>query len=51
MGVVQVALTVLAMVSLREGGPLRNWIAAIVLTVPAAWYGGAFRANRMSRVR
>jgi hypothetical protein len=51
MGVVQVALTVLAMVSLREAGPLRNWIAAMVLTVPAAWCGGVLRANRTSRLR
>jgi hypothetical protein len=51
MGVIQVALTVLAMMSLPEGGPLRNWIATILFTVPAAWFGGILRANRTSRAR
>jgi len=42
MGVVQVVLTVWAMLSIPEQAPLRNWIASMVLTVPAAWCGGIF---------
>lgn len=49
MGVVQVALTVWAMLSLPNEAPLRNWLAAILLTVPCAWLGGRLRANRTSR--
>jgi hypothetical protein len=47
MGVVQVALTFWAMFSLRNQAPLRNWLAAILLTVPCASFGGQFRASRM----
>ncbi|HXQ27178.1 MAG TPA: hypothetical protein VN822_12275 [Candidatus Acidoferrales bacterium] len=43
MGAVEVALTVLAMVSLPDVAPLRNWIVAMVLTVPAAGCGGMLR--------
>ncbi len=43
MGVVQTGLTVLAMFSLKEQAPLRNWIVALVMTVPCAWGGGALR--------
>jgi predicted membrane-bound spermidine synthase len=43
MGIVQVALTVVAMFSLREQAPLRNWIVALVTTVPCAWGGGVIR--------
>jgi Fe2+ transport system protein B len=43
MGVVQVGLTVLAMFSLREQAPLRNWIIAMLMTIPCAWAGGVFR--------
>ena len=46
MGVVQVGLTVWAMVSLPNEAPLRNWLAAILLTVPCAWCGGWFRLYR-----
>jgi hypothetical protein len=28
-------------------GPLRNWIATLVLTIPAAWCGGLLRARRV----
>ena len=45
MGVVQVVLTVWAMLSIPEQAPLRNWIASMVLTVPAAWCGGMLRAR------
>jgi drug/metabolite transporter superfamily protein YnfA len=45
MGVVQVALTVWAMISLRHQAPLRNWIVALVLTLPAAAIGGVLRAE------
>jgi hypothetical protein len=48
MGVIQVALTVWAMMSLREQAPLRNWIVAIVLTIPTAWLGGLLRAKHTS---
>ena len=51
LGIVQTALTVLAMVSLPEGGPLRNWTATILLTVPAAWCGGLLRISRERRIR
>ena len=47
MGVVQVALTVLAMFSLREQAPLRNWIVALVMTIPCAWAGGVMRGGVM----
>jgi hypothetical protein len=45
-GVIQVALTVWAMMSLPEQAPLRNWIVAIVLTIPTAWLGGLLRAKQ-----
>lgn len=47
MGVVQVALTVWAMISLPNEAPLRNWIVALVLTVPAASCGGLLRAKQI----
>jgi hypothetical protein len=50
LGIIQTAMTVWAMVSLPEGGPLRNWIATIVLTVPAAWCGGMLRVSRVRRI-
>lgn len=43
MGVVQTGLTLLAMFSLKEQAPLRNWIVALVMTIPCAWAGGAWR--------
>lgn len=43
MGVLQVGLTVMAMFSLREQGPLRNWVVAMVMTIPCAWAGGVLR--------
>jgi hypothetical protein len=46
MGVVQVALTVWAMLSIRNEAPMRNWIGALVLTVPVAWFGGVIRARQ-----
>jgi len=47
MGVVQVALTILAMMSssLRNEAPLLNWIGALLFTIPAAWCGGLVRAK------
>jgi hypothetical protein len=45
MGSVQAILTVWAMLSIPEQAPLRNWIASIALTVPAAWCGGMLRAK------
>jgi hypothetical protein len=49
MGVAQEALTVWAMMSIGKEAPLRNWIGALVLTIPAAWLGGLFRAKQIER--
>jgi hypothetical protein len=51
MGAVQVALTILAMLSpsLRNEAPLRNWIATLLFTIPAAWCGGALRAKQATK--
>ena len=51
MGVVQVALTVLAMMSPRIVAPFRNWIATLVLTIPTAWCGGLLRARQTRSVQ
>jgi hypothetical protein len=45
MGCVQVVLTLWAMLSIPEQAPLRNWIASMVSTIPAAWCGGMLRAK------
>ena len=47
MGVVEVALTVVAMVSLPNVAPLRNWIVALGMTIPTAWCGGLIRAKQI----
>lgn len=49
MGAVQVALTVWAMFALRNEAPLRNWIGALVFTIPAAWCGGLLRAKYIAK--
>jgi len=49
MGAVQTALTVMAMVSLRDQAPLRNWIAALVFSMPCTWLGGTLRENQTKR--
>jgi hypothetical protein len=51
MGAAQVALTVWAMMSpsLRNEAPLRNWIGALVFTIPAAWCGGLLRAKQTAK--
>ncbi|HEY6442342.1 MAG TPA: hypothetical protein VIY66_03265 [Candidatus Acidoferrales bacterium] len=51
LGVLQVALTVLAMTSssLRHEAPLRNWIGALLFTIPAAWCGGLLRAKQATK--
>ena len=49
MGAVQVALTVWAMFALRNEAPLRNWIGALVFTIPAAWYGGLLCAKQATK--
>src|SRR5690348_16254315 len=51
MGVVQVALTVLAMMSssVRDAAPLRNWIATLLFTIPAAWCGGLLRSKQATK--
>ncbi len=50
-GAVQVALTVLAMTSssLRNEAPLRNWVGALLFTIPAAWCGGLLRAKQAAK--
>jgi hypothetical protein len=45
MGVIQTGLTVIAMLSFRDGGPLQIWIVSMVTTIPAAWCGGMLRAR------
>ena len=50
MGAVEVALTVWAMFSLPNEAPLLNWIGAMVLTIPAAWFGGLLRVGRTRSV-
>ena len=47
MGGIQMVLTVWAMFSIPDQAPLRNWIAGIVLTVPAAWWGGTLRTKAL----
>jgi hypothetical protein len=49
MGAVQAALTVWAMISLPDFAPLRNWIVAIFLAIPTAWFGGFLRAKQVER--
>ncbi len=49
MGVLEAAMTVWVVVKLPgHGGPLWPGIAAIVLTVPAAWSGGVMRMKQHS---
>ena len=45
MGVIQIGLTVWAMLSIPEQAPLRNWITGMALTLPAAWCGGLVRTR------
>ena len=40
MGVIQMALTTLAMIEFRHKALVWFWIAGIAVTVPAAWCGG-----------
>lgn len=49
MGAVQAALTVWAMISLPDVAPLRNWIVAILLAIPTAWFGGFLRAKQLEK--
>jgi hypothetical protein len=49
MGAVQAALTVWAMLSFPDVAPLRNWIVAILLAIPTAWFGGFLRAKQLER--
>jgi hypothetical protein len=41
MGVIELAFTGWAMASFPGEAPLGNWIAGMVMIVPAAWFGGA----------
>jgi hypothetical protein len=49
MGVIQMAMTSLAMIKFHDKAPLWFWIAGIVFTVPAAWCGGIFRVKVIAR--
>jgi hypothetical protein len=49
MGVIQLLLTVYAMVALPSYGPLWITVVGIVLLVPAAWLGGWLRERRRSK--
>jgi len=46
MGVIQVALTVWAMIKLPHQAPLWAWIAGMVMIIPATWCVGVIRARR-----
>jgi hypothetical protein len=46
MGVVQLALTVLLIVSDPGFAPVWVWILTVVLVLPAAWCGGVIRARQ-----
>ena len=45
MGACQTGLTLIAMISFRDGGPLQIWIVSLTMTIPAAWCGGVLRAR------
>jgi hypothetical protein len=45
MGAIQTGLTLVAYLSFGQDAPLRNWIMAFALTIPAAWFGGTLRAK------
>ena len=49
MGVIQMTLTLLAMIEFHDKAPLWFWIAGIVVTVPAAWCGGMLRVKVLDR--
>jgi hypothetical protein len=49
MGVVQEVLTVWAMLSIGREAPLRNWISALLFTIPVAWLGGVLRARQVNQ--
>jgi hypothetical protein len=51
MGVIESALTIVAMLSLPGHAPLWSWVAGIVLTTPAAWLGGFLRVGLLGRSR
>ncbi|HUJ50291.1 MAG TPA: hypothetical protein VLW25_08825 [Bryobacteraceae bacterium] len=49
MGVIQLGLNIWAFASIPHQAALRNWIAGMVFTVPAAWVGGWIRLQRIVR--
>ena len=51
MGVLQTALTLLAMIEYRDKAPLWFWIVGIAVTVPAAWCGGILRVKVINRTK
>jgi hypothetical protein len=46
MGMIQLAMTVGAMIALPGNAPLWFWIAGMALMAPAAWCGGIIRAKQ-----
>jgi len=49
MGAVEVLLTLWAMHAMPHQAPWWSWVAGIIFTIPAAWFGGLIRARRASR--
>lgn len=49
MGAIQTALTVLAMIAMRDQAPIAIWLASIAMALPAAWLGGWLYARRPRR--
>jgi hypothetical protein len=47
MGLVQVALTIMAMMQVYDRAPLWSWVAGMALMTPAAWAGGSLRAKKV----
>ena len=45
LGIMEVVMTVGAMLVMGNAAPLWSWIAAIVLIIPAAWLGGRVRSR------
>jgi len=46
MGAFQIVLTMMAWMSYPAMAPARNWIAGMLLMLPASWVGGKLRASR-----
>lgn len=46
MGILQAALTILAMTTLRDQAPMWIWMSSIAMSLPAAVLGGAWRTKQ-----